>query len=188
LLEQAGSADLVGRLQGVAQFGGSGTSGYHLRVTSSGSWSLFTEDANATDTVLASGSQAIGTNTWHTLSLNLNGSAITASIDGAQVASVTSSIYNSGQVGLLVSKWVNAQFDNLSVTTPAGSPARPSPRWMTVLPGPGPTSSTTPAAGSTAATVAVTCSTARTVGTTPPVTPPRSRSPVPRSRSTESRT
>jgi O-glycosyl hydrolase len=122
LLEQSGFADLIGRSNGVAQFGGGGSPGYHLRVNSAGTWSLFAENGSATDTVLASGSRTIGTNTWHTLSLNLNGGTIQASIDGATVATVTDRTFPGGQIGLLVSKWKHAQFDNLSVTTPSGQP------------------------------------------------------------------
>jgi O-glycosyl hydrolase len=121
LLEQSGSLDLIGRSNGVSQFGG-GSPGYHLRITSAGRWSLFRQDDNARDTVLASGSRAIGVNTWHTLALNLNGANIQATIDGTAVASVTDSQWRSGHVGLLVSKWKRAQFDNFSVTAPGGQP------------------------------------------------------------------
>ena len=120
LLEQSGSADLIGRSEGVAQFGAGGSAGYHPRVNSSGSWSLFREDDNAADTTLASGTRAVSTNTWHTLALDLNGSAVEASIDGVTVALVTDRQFKTGQVGLLVSKGNNAQFDNFSVTRPSG--------------------------------------------------------------------
>ena len=102
LLEQSGSADLIGHSNGVEQFGPGSSPGYHLRVNSSGSWSLFAEDSDGNDRTLASGSRSIGTNMWHTLSLNLNGTSIQASIDGTTVADVTDSAFRGGQVGLLV--------------------------------------------------------------------------------------
>jgi O-glycosyl hydrolase len=124
-LQQAGTADLIGRSEGVSQFGPGGSQGYHFRIDSSGSWRLFKEDGDANDTTLASGSRTIGTGTWHTLTLNLNSTNIQASIDGTQVASVTDSTYHNGQVGLLVSKWHNAMFDNFAVDAPGG-PGGPS--------------------------------------------------------------
>src|SRR5439155_19888777 len=63
----------------------------------------------------ASGRRAFGVDTWHRLSLELNGSQIHAAIDGHPLATVRDSTYNSGHVGLMVSKWNNAQFDNLTV-------------------------------------------------------------------------
>jgi hypothetical protein len=121
LLEHAGYVDLIGRSAGVSQFGG-GSKGYHLRVTDTGQWSLFGEDDDGHDTTLASGTTSIGLNRWHRLTLNLNGSTLRASIDATVVATVTNSSYSVGQIGLLVSKWRNAQFDNVSVTTATGNP------------------------------------------------------------------
>src|SRR5205814_439483 len=125
LLQQSGNVDVIGRSFGVSQFGPGGSQGYHFRINSAGTWSLFKEDGNQNDTTLASGSRTIGTNTWHTLTLNLNSTNIQASIDGTQVASVTDGTYHSGQVGLLVSKWRNAMFDNFAVNPPGG-PGGPS--------------------------------------------------------------
>ncbi|HEU4421368.1 MAG TPA: galactosylceramidase [Pilimelia sp.] len=122
LLEQTGSVDVVGRLQMMNQFGPGASSGYHFRATSGGNWSLFRENNSGTVTTLASGTRAFGLNTFHRLSLSLNGSAIEAFIDNVRVASVSDSTYRSGNIGLLVSKWQNAQFDNFSVTPTTGSP------------------------------------------------------------------
>jgi hypothetical protein len=116
LLEQTGSVDVVGRLQMMNQFGPGASSGYHFRISSGGTWSLFREDDGGTDTTLASGTRTFGLNTFHRLSLSMNGSAIEAFVDGARVASVTDTTFRSGNGALLVSKWKNAQFDNLDVT------------------------------------------------------------------------
>src|SRR5205823_209112 len=119
LLEQAGSVDVVGRVQAQAQFGGA-AQGYHLRVDSGGTWTLFKEDIAGNDTILASGRRAIGVARWHRLGLDLNGGRVRAFIDGTRIASVRDATYLSGNAGLMVSKWQNAQFDNLSVR-PSGT-------------------------------------------------------------------
>jgi hypothetical protein len=119
LLEQSGTIDLVGRVNAQFQFGNSGTQGYHLRVTDTGTWTLFREDSS-TDTTLASGSHAFGLNTWHNLKLDFSGDAIQAFIDGASLTTVHDASFGAGQIGLLVSKWRNAQFDNFSVTPNGG--------------------------------------------------------------------
>src|SRR5439155_8251494 len=119
MLEQTGNIDLIGRYQSLAQFGPGASQGYHFRVTSANTWSLFKETSGGTDTTLASGSHAFGTNAFHRLSLTFNGTGIQASIDGTRVANVSDGSFGSGHVGFLVSKWKNAQFDNFTVA-PAG--------------------------------------------------------------------
>lgn len=118
LLEQAGYVELLGNLVSQVRLGGAAV-GYHLRVTNTGAWTLFKEANSSSntivDTTLASGTTSIGLNTWHTLSLVLKSGTVQALIDGKSVATVSDSTYTSGQVALLVSKWVNAQFDNVSV-------------------------------------------------------------------------
>jgi hypothetical protein len=71
-----------------------------------------------TNTTLKSGTTTFGTNIWHTLSLDCNGTTITASLDGTALATVTDGTYTKGNVGLSTSEWNNAQFDNFSVTAP----------------------------------------------------------------------
>ncbi len=123
LLEQAGYAELIGNLTSQIRLGGA-AEGYHLRVTNTGAWTLFSEGSSSSntivDTTLASGTTTIGLNTWHTLSLLLNNGTIQAFIDGKSVATVTNSTYTGGQIALLSSKWINSQFDNISVIS-AGS-------------------------------------------------------------------
>ena len=115
LLEQTGSVDVVGRLQMANQFG-SAASGYHFRISSGGSWSLFRQSDSNTNTTLATGTRAFGLNTFHRLSLSLNGSTIQAFVDGSRVANVSDSTFRSGNIALQVSKWQNAQLDNFAVT------------------------------------------------------------------------
>jgi len=118
LLEQAGYVELIGNLTAQVRLAGA-EEGYHLKVANTGAWTLYREDApttsTRTDTTLASGTVTIGLNSWHTLSLLMNNGNIQALIDGKTVANVNDSTYTGGQAGLLVSKWINAQFDNVSV-------------------------------------------------------------------------
>jgi hypothetical protein len=119
LLVESGTADLVGRITAQNQ-GGGGVLGYHLRVSDSGNWDLFTQDARMQNTSLAAGSLPIALDTWHTLELDFTGPTITALADGNQLAQVTDSTYSHGNAGLEVSPWIRAQFDNFSVTGGAG--------------------------------------------------------------------
>ena len=123
LLEQPGYVELLGNLSSQIRLSGA-AEGYHLRVTDTGTWTLFAEGSSSSntivDTTLASGTTTIGLNTWHTLSLMLHNGTIQAFIDGKSVASVANSTYAGGQIALLSSKWINTQFDNVSVTA-AGS-------------------------------------------------------------------
>lgn len=80
-------------------------------------------------TTLAAGRMTARAGEWHRLGLTFAGERITASIDGRQVAAVDSPVHASGQVGLGVSPWQNARFDNLSV-----EPVAP-PSGLRYLPG-----------------------------------------------------
>jgi hypothetical protein len=118
LLEKAGYVEVIGNLISQVRLGGAAV-GYHLRVTNTGSWSLFSEASTTSntivDTALASGTVSFSLNTWHTLSLSMARGTVKALIDRVQVASVSNTTYTNGQIGLLSSKWINAQFDNVSV-------------------------------------------------------------------------
>lgn len=126
LLTQPGtSAGLIGR------FSKRGTQpqighfdGYVFDVGASGAWRLTKNDASAGGiAALASGSlaQPIGTGTWHRLSLAMSGRAITASVDGQQVASVSDSSWTSGlagiEAGAFTGSWPQAQYSGLSITS-----------------------------------------------------------------------
>ena len=121
LLEQPGYIELVGRLNAQAENSPGASQGYHLRISGAGTWSLFKEDIQGNDTQLALGTSSFSLNTWHNLALKMSGDTIEAFIDSSQVADVTDDTYASGQVGLMVSKWQNADFDNFSVTPVPGN-------------------------------------------------------------------
>ncbi|AUY52547.1 RICIN domain-containing protein [Streptomyces sp. CB01881] len=117
LLEQSGSAELLGRLDHIDH----DHSAYHLKITSDGTWTLFTENTSGAGTTLATGSYpGGGQGTWHNLQLAMQGPAITVSVDHVQVASVTDYSHLGGQLGLGVGGFQNADFANLTVTPLAG--------------------------------------------------------------------
>ena len=120
LLEQAGYLELIGNLVSQVRLGGA-IVGYHLRITNTGVWTLFKEASTTSNTIqdtkLASGTVSFSLNTWHTLSLILKNGTVQALIDKKSVASVKDATYTHGQIGLLVSKWINARFDNISIVS-----------------------------------------------------------------------
>jgi len=116
LLEQAGYVEIMGRI-GTIQRSPANMNAYYLRVTDGGAWSILKNSISGTMTTLTAGSIAsLGINTWHTLALAFQGSTMTAHIDGTSVGTATDGSYSTGQVGVGVSGWQNAQFANFSVT------------------------------------------------------------------------
>jgi hypothetical protein len=115
LLEQTGSAKLIGRFSGVDINAGN-VWAYQFYV-GTGGWSLCHGDTD----VLASGTTSIAPNTWHTISLILNGTQIQGLIDGVMAASITDSAYANGMAGVGVQSWINAQFDNFQVALLPGT-------------------------------------------------------------------
>lgn len=118
LMEQtAGYVELIGRLGAQSQSSPGASQGYHLRITSSASWSFFKEDIGGHDTPLGSGIMSFGLNNWYNLSLRFVEDTIQVFIDSTLMTTVNDGTFGSGQGGLLVSKWRNAEFDNFSVTS-----------------------------------------------------------------------
>ena len=131
MLPQSGSAGLIGRYDAVSPAQGT-YNGYTFNVNTDGRFKLkLSNGGTATDTiagerqvrpasstVLAAGQVAFAERKWHSLSLSLSGRTIQASVDGRQVASVTSSAFTSGTPGIEVGGWYRAYFSNLAVTPP----------------------------------------------------------------------
>lgn len=89
--------------------------GYQFDLRASGAWQLLQNVAGAVAKVLASGTvPGIDQNAWHMISLAADGTQLTASVDGATVAQVTSSAYASGLAGI-ESNWAPVQFTSLTV-------------------------------------------------------------------------
>ena len=113
LMEQAGYIDLIG---GIKNQNSNHVDGYHLHFTNDGSWQLFKEADDGTQTVLASGITSFGLNAWHHLTLKMKAGTVEALIDNKSLATVNDSTFLVGQVGIQVASWINAQFDNFAVT------------------------------------------------------------------------
>jgi len=118
MLEQPGYVDLIGRMTYMKNQ--NQITGYHLRLTDKGHWSLFfrTNDNVAKETELSSGDMtaAAGTGSWHKLFLSFVENKITAMIDSAVVAhEIADGTYAAGLAGYQVSRWQNAQFMNFEV-------------------------------------------------------------------------
>jgi hypothetical protein len=100
-------------------------------------------------TVLGSVSRTVSAGTWYTLSLTVNGSQISGSVDGGTVATATSTLVGNGRIGLQTSS-STANVDDVIVTTggvtPSPSPSTASPRPSTSPSGtsPAPSTSTSP--------------------------------------------
>jgi hypothetical protein len=121
LLRQPGSAQIIARAGTQHSFGPAGLDSYYLQVGDNGAWSIVRNNTGHALTTLASGSvAALGTGTWHRLALTVDGSTLTAAVDGATVGSATDGTYGTGMVGLGTSGYQTDQFDNLSVT-PVGT-------------------------------------------------------------------
>jgi len=123
-MQQAGTVKLLGRANTQNRHANK-QAAYELRITDTGRWTLAKNDTVPVLTTLASGTTtAPGLRQWHTLSLQMQGSAITARIDNRVLTTVTDSSYAAGQVGFGNSGaqgYQATQFDNLRVT--AGAPS-----------------------------------------------------------------
>jgi O-glycosyl hydrolase len=115
LLEHAGYVELQGRV-GTQTKTPANVNAYFFRVSDTGAWSIIKSGTSRVSTLATGSVKALGTNKWHTLSLSMHGSTITASVDGKVVRTLTNGSYHAGQVGIATSQTINAQFDNLAIT------------------------------------------------------------------------
>jgi len=126
LFEQAGgSVAVLGRFGARDYWQVGQINAYYLRVGQAGAWQLLRGDTSGGLAVLASGTRAaLAVNTWHTVALKMEGSALTAIVDGVTLGSASDTAYGAGPAGIAVgvgesdvaTRWRTAQFDNLSVT------------------------------------------------------------------------
>jgi len=71
-----------------------------MRRANGGAWSILKNTTGGTVTTLASGSRAaLGTNSWHHLALALQGTTLTAKVDGTTVGSASDGSYAAGPAG-----------------------------------------------------------------------------------------
>jgi hypothetical protein len=110
------SAGVIGRFSNQSLTHKAYFDGYDFMLSGgTGTWSLNKDSSTNGSTVLESGGLAgLTVGKWHTLSLSMQGSTLTASIDGKVVATVTDSSYSSGLAGL-ESTWDTVQYDNFQV-------------------------------------------------------------------------
>jgi hypothetical protein len=124
-LSAAGTTELLGRA-GTQQRPQSHMNAYYLRIRDTGQWwieKMYTDGSNHT---LATGTTtALGTGKWHNLSLQFQGSQITAKVDGNQIGSVADSSFQTGQAGLGIQGYRPDQFDNLTITPGPGTAQPP---------------------------------------------------------------
>ena len=122
------SAGLVGRFaRHGSQLDVGHFDGYLFDLSTTGAWRLVRNDHTPADVrVLASGrlTGAAGVGRWHRMVLALAGGAITASVDGQRVATVTDSAWTGGlagiEAGAFTATWPQAQYANVTVTAPSG--------------------------------------------------------------------
>ena len=67
-------------------------------------------------TVLGTASRTVATGTWYTLSIAVNGSAISGAVNGTTVGTATDTSIAKGRIGLQTA-YSTANFDNVTVTT-----------------------------------------------------------------------
>jgi hypothetical protein len=126
-LEQPGPVELLGRVNAQSR-PQADQNAYLFRVSGTGAWSIVKSGTSGTYTTLASGTTtALGTGAWHTISLTMQGPAISGAVDGQTVGSVTDSSYQTGQAGLGVVGYQTDQFSNLSITPGTGTGPAPGP-------------------------------------------------------------
>ncbi|MBB5874231.1 hypothetical protein F4553_007665 [Allocatelliglobosispora scoriae] len=91
-------------------------------------------------TVLGSASRSTATGTYYTLAIEANGSTIRGLVNGAQVASASSSLTATGRIGLQTA-YSTASYDTVVVTTGTTTPPSPS---ASATSGPTPSASASP--------------------------------------------
>jgi O-glycosyl hydrolase len=115
-MQQAGTVTLLGRANTQLR-PQNRQAAYQLRISNTGAWSIAKHGIDNSTTTLASGTRAaLGLNSWHTVTLGFTGTQITATADGATLATVNDNSFGTGQAGLGVVGYQTDQFDNLTVT------------------------------------------------------------------------
>lgn len=118
LLTGTGAVTLLGRIDSANVFKDDKAlypSGYILKLTSGGAWSLLTTSYKNPTRALAHGRFPVEPGRWRHLQLGFHGDSISASLDGKLLATVRDPSHAHGMVGI-GTDWNHAQFDNLSVT------------------------------------------------------------------------
>lgn len=86
-------------------------------------------------TVIGSAGRTVALGTWYTLSIDVNGTAVTATVDGTVVAQGTSSLSATGRIGVQT-VFSTASFDDVIVSSGGTTPPSPTPSSGTPSPSP----------------------------------------------------
>ncbi|MDH6120008.1 O-glycosyl hydrolase [Kitasatospora sp. GAS204A] len=134
MFEQPGTIELLGRVNQQGR-NNNGLNAYHLRVSDTGAWSIDKSDTSWNFTTLASGTtaKALGTASWHTVSLTMQGTTLSATVDGVVVGSSIDASFTNGQAGLGVTAYQTDQFDDFALTP--GTPGTQTGAVASALPG-----------------------------------------------------
>jgi pectate lyase len=124
---------------GIAARASGATTFYRLVLLGSGQAQL-QADRGGTVSVLGSASLSVSTGTWYTLRIDVSGTTVTGFVNGAQIASATSTVVAAGRIGLQTFQ-ASANFDDVAVTS-VGTPPSPSPTTSSPRPSPSPSTST----------------------------------------------
>src|SRR5207302_1567469 len=96
--------------------------GYYLKVSNTGGWAILKNTTAGQMTTLASGTVlALGINQWHAVTFGLQGTTLTATIDGTQVGSADDPDYTFGPAGIAV----GADDDTRNAADSVGPERRP---------------------------------------------------------------
>jgi hypothetical protein len=110
-----GTVSLIGRF---GSLGGDAAlfTGYEFDLQANGQWKITRNSNVAAPAVLAKGSvPKLAQGTWHPISFELDGSKLSARIDGTTVGRATSTRWTKGLAGI-GSSWNLVQFDQLAVS------------------------------------------------------------------------
>lgn len=115
MFAQPGSVEVIGRIA-EQEKNNNGLSAYYFQVSDTGAWAILKTFQKWTYTTLKSGNAPkLGLNIWHTISLQMQDTTLTASIDGAVVGQADDATLSSGLAGLGVTGYQTDQFDNFAV-------------------------------------------------------------------------
>ncbi len=128
-----GSVALIGRFGDREYWQVGQINAYYLKVGQAGNWQILRGNKDGAMAVLASGTRAaLAANTWHTVAFRLDGTTLTAIVDGVTLGSANDGTYGFGPAGIAVgvgestisTRWRTSQFDNLGITGGAVSQYR----------------------------------------------------------------
>ncbi|GHJ43638.1 silent information regulator protein Sir2 [Catellatospora sp. TT07R-123] len=132
----------------------SATSYYYVALRSNNTVEL-KKLVGGSSTTLATGSATFTTGTWYTLSLEVSGSTLRASVNGATPLTATDTQFASGQVGV-ATYYAGARFDDVAVTDGAApSPSASASPSRSASPSPSASASPSPSTSPSSGTVYV---------------------------------